>query len=393
MPWLLLPFGAYLALVSAYLLAVTVGAWLYRSPRGPASGRTRFAIVIPAHNEGLGIVPTLTGLRDCLYPAAQRSIMVIADNCSDDTAAISRQHGAQVHERHDLVARGKGQALDWLLKTQAEALALVDVVVFVDADMFIDPGFLNALDAAFSASDVEVVQSRYTIANPTASWFAAFGFLSFAFVNHLRPSGRSFLGGSAGLKGSGMAFRRELILRTGWPAASVAEDLEFSKMLAFEGVRVHYVPEAVVTSNIGGQVRQVSVQQSRWEGGKMAVTLQHLPHNLRALLRKPGIILLDELLDALVPPLSILLLLIALTTAAAWALDAQWVIVIAVTTFAITALAVVTGLLQVRTPARTWMYLAATPLFVMFKVVLFVKLFLARKPAGWNRTPRDSENP
>jgi cellulose synthase/poly-beta-1,6-N-acetylglucosamine synthase-like glycosyltransferase len=298
-----------------------------------------------------------------------------------------------VVERHDLSLRGKGPALDWFLKNHVQALEEYDVIVFIDADMFVDSQFLAALDAIFTEPAVEVAQGRNIVANPTDSFLAAFGFMSFAWVNHLRPAGRCWLGGTSGLKGSGMAFRSELILRTGWPATSIAEDLEFGKELVLRNTRVHYVPDAVVTSDIGGHFKQVTTQQSRWEGGKARVTLQYLPRLAKRLGTGSTALLFDELFDSLVPPLSVVAALIFVGGLACWWAGATLLIL----PFAFMALAfgasVLSALWQIKVPAKVLVLLAAAPVFILFKLALLAKLAVTRRTDNWKRTPRDVEKP
>jgi 1,2-diacylglycerol 3-beta-glucosyltransferase len=259
--------------------------------------------------------------------------------------------------------------------------------------MFVDSQFFAALDAIFAAPEVDVAQGRYIVANPSDSFFAAFTFLSFAWVNHLRPAGRCWLGGTAGLKGSGMAFRTALILRTGWPATSIAEDLEFGKELALRNTRVHYVPDAIVTSNIGGRLQQVTTQQSRWEGGKARVTWQYLPHLAARLLTRPSALLLDELFDSLVPPLSLVAALIFVGGLACWwAGDTLLFLPFAFAALVFGA-SVLSALWQIKVPMKVLALLAAAPFFILFKLALLAKLTVTRGTGDWKRTPRDVEKP
>ena len=50
----------------------------------------RFAIAIPAHNEAGVIGATVRRLRQMDYPADRFDVHVVADHCSDDTAAVAR---------------------------------------------------------------------------------------------------------------------------------------------------------------------------------------------------------------------------------------------------------------------------------------------------------------
>src|SRR5262245_59099720 len=107
-------FSGVLAILATILLVEVVAAAL-RFKRGQAFpfatvNRPRLAVLVPAHNESAGLLPALHVIQ-ALLRAADR-LLVVADNCSDDTAAIARAAGAEVAERNDLNRIGKGYALD-----------------------------------------------------------------------------------------------------------------------------------------------------------------------------------------------------------------------------------------------------------------------------------------
>lgn len=384
------PLAGFLLLLSVYMFGLCIGAWLLRSPRAMGATPPRIAVLIPAHNEEGGIATTVRDLLRSAYPQSALQIFVIADNCSDKTASVAAAHGATVLERHDLAIRGKGQALDWALKKLDGELQTFDLVAFVDADMYVDGKFFAEMAAQFQRAEVQVVQGRYTISNPSASWLTAMGYLSFAYVNHVRPAGRTFWGGTAELKGSGMVFRRELICSTGWPAGSIAEDVDFGKDLLLRGIRVMYAPRAIVTSDIPTKLKQVAVQQSRWEGGKFHVFSKFFRRTWQTFLRSPNAALADAMLDLFVPPLSVVVLLSLLGFALAFATTSPppWIFLVPLATF---GLAVMTGLLQLRPPFRTYLYIAAAPAFMAWKLFLLASIALRPAETEWKRTPRSSE--
>ncbi|MCC6145573.1 MAG: glycosyltransferase, partial [Candidatus Hydrogenedentes bacterium] len=271
--------AAYLSLVAGYLFLLTVGAWLYRPGVGGLVGQgPPYGILIPAHNESGQIGKILADVAALDYPADRRAAIVVADNCTDDTAVKARAAGATVLERHDLENRGKGQALDWLLREHGDLLRQYEALAIVDADMDIDPAFLRELAACFASSPaVEVVQALNAVSDPAANWRSAIGYMAFNVINHVRPAGRCFFGGTAELKGSGMAFRTPLLLKYGWPAHSLTEDVEFSKQLLLDGVLVTYQPRAKVESAIPATRAQADIQQQRWEGGKLYLVKKYLP--------------------------------------------------------------------------------------------------------------------
>src|SRR5215213_9956494 len=92
--------------------------------------RPRLAVLVPAHNESAGLLPTLNDLKAQLRTGER--LIVVADNCQDDTADLAAAAGAEVLERHDLTRHGKGYALDWGIQHLRGDPP--DVLVIIDAD-------------------------------------------------------------------------------------------------------------------------------------------------------------------------------------------------------------------------------------------------------------------
>src|ERR1700733_12435386 len=74
----------------------------------------RVAVIVPAHDESAGILPTIEDIKRQLSPGDR--LLVVAHNCFDDTAAVAAAAGAEVIERRDPGKIGKGYALDWGLR-------------------------------------------------------------------------------------------------------------------------------------------------------------------------------------------------------------------------------------------------------------------------------------
>ena len=390
--WLAWVLSIPLAVVSLYIFCIALGSWLYPRKAQSRAPLLCFAVIVPAHNEENGIASTIAQLLATDYPQHQIRIFVIADNCTDNTAQVAREAGAQVLVRTDMENRGKGQALDWLLREHRQLLERSDLIAFIDADMQVDRGFFTAMAAAFSDPARVVTQGRYMIANPCRSVLSAIGYVSFCYVNHVRPAGRCFWGGTADLKGSGMVFRTGFLLPRGWKAHSIAEDIQLGKELMLEGVRVAYVPNAIVASEIPATLSQVRVQQARWEGGKYEVQATIFPKTVRAFFRRPSILLLDGLLDLMVPPLSLVMLLNLVGLLLAWWVGSVslWIFVASIGAF---GLAVFSGLLQNRAPAGLYWRLLAAPAFIIWKLMLLLRVATAPAPTTWHRTPRDPRKP
>src|SRR6266446_1145420 len=130
--------------VPVLFLAVQLGA-----ARLPARASARLssapcpcmAVVVPAHNEEAIIARTVGSIVAQLPPNGR--LLVVADNCTDSTAQIASQAGAEVTLRRDANRIGKGYALD-----QGVRMLRADppqVVIFVDADCEVGQGSLEML--------------------------------------------------------------------------------------------------------------------------------------------------------------------------------------------------------------------------------------------------------
>ncbi|MDZ4859596.1 MAG: glycosyltransferase family 2 protein [Candidatus Hydrogenedentes bacterium] len=383
-----------LGVVSGYLLLLVIGSCFHRKQTNTAAAPLRFAVLTPAHNEELQIANTVAQILASDYPRDMLHSFVIADNCTDATAQRAREAGATVFERNDPVLRGKGQALDWCLRTHRDTLVEYAAIALVDADASMDSRFLTELSASLSHPDVSVVQAWNGVSNPEANWRTALTWAGFALINGLRPAGRSFWGGTADIKGNGMAFRSDVLLAYGWPAHSIVEDIEFSVRLLLDDVRVYCNHDAIVISEMPTTQQQAEPQRKRWESGRVETLRNFAPPLLRALMRSPRWRYLDMLLELCVPPLSLLvfsqLLMIAVAAGAGFFVGWHWPIIFA-SYFATTILYVVAGLYQRNAPREVWVGLLAAPLFLLWKIPFYGRLLFGGKQKTWERTQRLAE--
>lgn len=407
---LLLGIELMLALPLLYLLvlsgAALVGGWQARrhtavdEARGqiadktpsPGGVRPHFAVLIPAHDEELVIGGVLASIAALEYPAAWRDVYVIADNCTDATAEVAREAGVpgvRVRERCDEQHRSKGHALRWLLEDLERSGTRYDGYVVVDADSRLSPSFLSVMAEGIQ-SGAEVLQGQYRVDNATDTWTAGLRAVAFALFNHLRPLGRSALGWSAGLKGNGMCFSRRMVERFGWASYSLAEDAEYHLALVSAGVRVVYVPEAVVSSAMPTNLRQARTQQQRWERGRLALARAHGGALLRGALRHGDLARLDAIIEVCIPPLSMLVGMLALVVMGAVGL--RWEPGLLAAGLLVLALALhgMVGMALARLSLRAYGSLAYAPWYVLWKIGIYVVAALRRAEGPWVRTSRAS---
>ncbi|MBC7794808.1 MAG: glycosyltransferase, partial [Clostridia bacterium] len=170
-----------------------------------------FAVVVPAHDEETGITDTVRSLLAVDYPSELRHVLVIADNCSDATAARAREAGATVLERTHHALCGKGYALEYAFE-RIMSEAVVDAVVVVDADTVVEPSLLRAFDRLLTAG-AEAAQAEYGVRNRDASWRTRLMTVALAMFHRTRSITRERLGLSCGLRGNGMCFTTALLAR------------------------------------------------------------------------------------------------------------------------------------------------------------------------------------
>ncbi len=224
----------------------------------------RAALLIAAHDEATSIGDTirhLAGRADSVY--------LIADHCTDATASLAAKAGARVYER-DCGAGGKGAALAWFAEVAAEELDACDIVVILDADSRINDGFVPAIAERF-ARGAHAVQAFVHPSGVGRSPAAAIAAYSELLSQQIGDKIRQRLGWPVPLRGTGMALRPSLLREVVRGLCTRTEDIEMSLRLAQMGVRVEFVPGAVLYDPKPESPARASRQRARWLQGQAEV--------------------------------------------------------------------------------------------------------------------------
>jgi cellulose synthase/poly-beta-1,6-N-acetylglucosamine synthase-like glycosyltransferase len=282
---------------------------MVRRGRGPSSEAPPFTVLMPAHDEARVIARSVEAVRAQLR-ACDR-LIVIADNCSDDTAAIAERLGATVVVRSDPDRRGKGHALEFGRRRVAATPG--GIVIVVDADCSPRPDALHRL-AAIAAERHAVVQGAYLLTPPPgATAMVRVSCFAFLVKNLVRQLAMQRLAGAALLQGSGMAFPYPVFERLDWRPASLVEDLELGLTLLIDGESVVFDAAALFVSDASSQQGTVG-QRRRWEHGMLQAMARFVPRLLRAASGgRPRLLVIA--LDLLVPPTVLLIAMAVVTTA------------------------------------------------------------------------------
>lgn len=383
--------------VPVLTLATECLAGARRAPAPPQASPPPFLVLMPAHDEASGIDASVRSVLAQLRSGDE--LIVVADNCSDDTATRARALGATVIERHDPSLRGKGYALEFgrmfiagnrspgeLLQAQA--------VLIVDADCRPGAGALQAL-AATAVSRQAAVQAVFLFEDPGMAAEAVNPIVrisSFAFLikNLVRQQALDRLAGAALLQGSGMAFPRSLFLTMQWSHSSLVEDLEMGLDLLLAGQAVVVEPAARVVS-AASSLEGTASQRRRWEHGVMQTACRYAPRLLIRALARPargGWRLAFVALDLIVPPTVLLALASHVALGAVLLLDGFGTPFLVLLAAQLSALAGLGYAWWVHgRSVLTLRDLLAVPGYFLWKLPLILQ-FVTRRQRAWTRTER-----
>jgi cellulose synthase/poly-beta-1,6-N-acetylglucosamine synthase-like glycosyltransferase len=413
------PLDLFLTLLAAALavplavLAVECLAALLPARRSPDGPRPTVAVLVPAHDEEAGLPATLTALQSQLDPGDR--LLVVADNCTDRTAAAARACRAEVLERHDAARLGKGYAL--AAGVDALRAGPPDVVVIVDADCRPGPGAIDQL-ARTAAITNRPVQAAYALDPPTAAGSrqqaagsntrdssslpaahcllpgtARLSAWAFRVKNVVRPRGLRRLGLPCLLTGSGMAFPWRLLRDAPLASGHIVEDMKLGIDLAVAGRSPVFEPAAAIGGELPAARGAARSQRTRWEHGHLGTLISQTPRLLREAVRQRRFDLAGLALELGVPPLSVLVMLWTVAVVVAVSLADSWLP--AAVLLSGGAAAGVTGLLAwarfgrgVLPPAA----LLAAPVYAAGKLPIYLA-FLVRRQRAWVRTPRNDPPP
>lgn len=387
-----------MAVPVGYLGVVTAAAWWahWRGPDRRAPGDEgpikTVVVLVPAHDEAADVGDTVRALLASEHPADHLEVHVVADHCNDATADVARAAGATVvHERRS-GKPGKSGALRHGLDHLAVSDRPFDVVAVVDADTIVAPGFVAAAARALGGRTV-AVQGHYGVRDPDRSDSAGFRAAALAVRHHLRPLGRTTLGASSGLFGNGMAFLGSALAGRD-SSEHLTEDLRLQLELVLDGDHIAYAPDARVEALMPDSLEAAQSQNERWERGRLEIARDFAGRLVRRTVdpKTPNRrAVVDATLDVLLPPLSVLGLAVAVTTASSTVLrvlrgrgpTGWWMPLVLVGH-------VGSGLVLDAAPPAVYRSLLHAPRAIVWKLGVYVGV-VGKGDVAWSRTTRRDE--
>ena len=367
-----------------------------RDPEPDSSGEpadlSRLAIIVPAHNEEVAIADTLHSLIRELPSSEQ--VIVVADNCTDETATIASGLGVIVIERNDEMARGKGYALKAGMDALSLQSNLPEYVVIVDADCRMKPGSINFLvqscmnNGRRPAQALDLMKSK-----GQASIQLKIAEFAWIVKNKVRPLGLAKLGLPCQLMGTGMLIPFDLLQRLELGTNHIAEDMKLGIDCALNGFPPVFCPAALVESYFPETDSSHKVQRQRWEHGHLAVIFSDSLGLLLSAMYRRNKDLLAMAFDLLIPPLALLVLSLGLAMLLVllfmWVLDtgtpAFYILLFVTVLF---SAALMSSWYRFARSVLSFKDLLWIPVYILAKIPMYIGYWF-RRQREWIRTDRN----
>jgi cellulose synthase/poly-beta-1,6-N-acetylglucosamine synthase-like glycosyltransferase len=260
-------------------------AYAFGIKRFPDAEPKKIAVLISARNESGVIANLLRSLAEQDYSKEHYRVFVVADNCTDNTAEIARREGAFVYERFNQVEKGKGYALDYLIKKIKEDFGedAYDAFIVFDADNVAEKNYITEMNKVYSAG-YEVITSYRNASNYGAGWRAGGQGMYFLRDARILNLARMRLNCNTFVTGTGFLFSNEIAKANGgWPFHCLTEDGEFTMDNCVKGVKTGYCHDAIFYDEQAVDIKTSWYQQLRWCKGGLQIFRKYLGRLIRGI--------------------------------------------------------------------------------------------------------------
>lgn len=257
----------------SYQLLYLIIPFIIRKKEHKAIKKHKYAVLISARNEEKVISNLIETIKSQDYPQKLIKIFVVADNCTDNTAQVSRESGAIVFERFNKSQVGKGYALDFLLEKIKEKYSKekFDGYFVFDADNLLRPNYITEMNKTFS-DGYEVITSYRNSKNYGDNWISAGYALWFLRESKFLNNSRMLLGTSCAVSGTGFLFSDKVIKKYGgWKFFLLTEDIEFSVNNIINNIKIGYCGSAILYDEQPVKFSQSWNQRMRWAKGYLQI--------------------------------------------------------------------------------------------------------------------------
>lgn len=229
----------------AFQVVFIAFTWLKPKKFDETKKLNRIAVAICAHNEEDVIYNTVKSLFDKQkYPRDLYKVYVIAHNCNDATAELAKKAGAEVIIYNNPATKIKSYPLVKVSQRIIEDNSC-DFVIYLDADTLLKDNYFIKMNDAFNAG-VKCARPFEDCSNFHQNNWAKVSAAYYVRDSRISSNFRERIGVSSMLCGAGMMVSYDVLKIKGWDAMGASEDAEYTLNRIMDGVKVHYVSEAIV---------------------------------------------------------------------------------------------------------------------------------------------------
>jgi len=237
-----------------------------------------FTLIVPAHNEERLLPALLESLKNQSYNKENYQVIVVADNCKDNTALIAEMFNVNCLERFTDHPSSKQAALQYAMTNfNFEPAFGEGYVCIIDADCEAHPDFLREMNyQLIKNKKTEAIQSYRYVKNVYESHITILDGAGEALRNWVFCAPRKLIGASVFGNGSGVLFKKNLFEKlVNLPGSHLAEDKEWNIYLSEHNTKVDYCACARIGYEAVSLKKDFQRQRKRWIGSHFAMMKTH----------------------------------------------------------------------------------------------------------------------
>lgn len=232
--------------------------------------RPKVSVIIPAWNEGVGVIKTLKSVLNDGYDNLE--VVLVNDGSTDNSDTLIKEYMLELKKQKDRGARltyiykkngGKGKALNTGI-TAAKG----DIILTIDADSALGKGSIKNLIKYYMDDEIMAVVGNVEVVNTkTLVGLAQHLEYFFGFYN---KRAHALLGAEYIFGGACASFRREVFEKIGlFDTENKTEDIEMSMRTKFHGMKSTYAEDVICYTEGASDVKSLVAQRVRWKKGRL----------------------------------------------------------------------------------------------------------------------------
>ena len=300
-----------LIVASAYMLmqniyASIISLWGYREVKRDydiIEDKTRFLILVAAHNEEDVIADTVSNLRKIDYDENLYDIYVVNDNSTDRTGDICKEigilHVDTIEGKFPREGVGKPAGLQYALRELGfeKLQEKYDLLMILDADNYVDSNILKDLNSQWQQKGKPEAIQTYLDSKNTTSILATGYACAYWVTNRFFQLAKYRLGLPNSIGGTGFAVRMDwLFNHGGFSYKSLTEDLEMEIEIVKSGGRILWNHHARIYDEKPDGLKISIRQRTRWAQGHWYVAFTNFKSLLKCFIKERKFKYIDQLL-------------------------------------------------------------------------------------------------